>query len=374
MKRRLIVTALSAGAVLVAMALPAAAGAATHHATPDTRSHWSIPAVIGRVSAVDTTSFTVTGFGGATFTVNTSGTTAFELWGSSTASFSSVAVGDMALVDGTDSANVVTATNVVLFAPGNFVVTHQKRVFGDVTGVSATGFTMVSRHGVTVTVTTSPTTVLKEAGVTSPAVAVGDFVAVDGALSGTAISATTVRIFTPRPAPAPVVNHVIGGVTAISATGFTVTSRHGVSITVTTTPATVTTENGVSSPVVAVGDFVALTGTLSGSAMTASTVFIFNLTPVTHVHSYFGSVSAVGATGFTMTDRHGATITVTTSATTVVAEHGVASPVVAVGNFVAVLGTGNGTNLAATAVQIFNPVDNQWAGAWSALHGKKSGH
>ena len=110
-----IVLGLTAGSFLVA-------GAATGGSGPssDTDHVRAMPAGVGTVASVGTTSFTLTTKAGATDTVNVSGATTYRERGVTTPSLANITVGEHVAVFGTLSSGVITATSVAIGMPGGW--------------------------------------------------------------------------------------------------------------------------------------------------------------------------------------------------------------------------------------------------------------
>ncbi len=173
-------------------------------------------------------------------------------------------------------------------------------VFGTVSAISGTTLTLASRGfgpnatATTYTVDASKATVLKNnATSTLAAVAVGDTVAVQGTVSGTAVSATTIRDGMPQrpmgdrgratstwqgwqanPAFQGNGQPVVGGtVKAVSGSTITLTNASNATYTVDASGATVTSGNATSTlSSVKVGDQVLVQGTVTGTSVVASSV------------------------------------------------------------------------------------------------------
>lgn len=172
-------------------------------------------------------------------------------------------------------------------------------VFGTVSAVNGTSLTVTSKGfgksetaaAQTYTVNAANATVTK-AGVASTvgAIAVGDTVMVAGTVSGTSVTATTIRDGMGGPGmgmkpgehasstPSIIQGNgqpVIGGtVSAVNGNSLTVTTAKGnVTYTVDVTSATIEKGNAASTvSAIAVGDAVVVQGTVSGSSVTASSV------------------------------------------------------------------------------------------------------
>jgi hypothetical protein len=250
------------------------------------------PGVFGTVSVISGTTLTVSskGFGknaaAATYTVNAGSATVTKAGAAS--SVSAIAVGDTVMVQGTVSGTSVAATSIrdgmeerMGMMPG---------VFGTVASVSGTTLTVTSKAGpngtpaaATYTVDASSATVTKNNAASSvSAIAVGDTVIVQGAVSGTSVTAKTIRdgvMQGPGMKPqAPIIKGngepVVGGaVASISGTTLTVTNKSNVTYSVDASSATIEKGNATSSiSNVAVGDNVVVQGTVNGNSVVASSV------------------------------------------------------------------------------------------------------
>lgn len=177
------------------------------------------PGVFGTVSAIDTSSDTLTitskGFGAnataTTYTVDATGATVTKNGSAST--LGDVAVGDTVMVQGTVSGTNVTATSIrdgVMGGRGgsgmkfgshgsstpmsNIQGNGQPVVGGNVTAINGSTLTVVTAKGsVTYSVDASNATIDKGNATSSISnIAVGDNVVVQGAVSGTSVVASSV--------------------------------------------------------------------------------------------------------------------------------------------------------------------------------------
>ena len=145
---------------------------------------------------------------------------------------------------------------------------------GKVTVVGTNTFTIVDRKGVTTVVNVTPgTTTYLERGVTAPSFAnigIGDLVAVQGTLNSGAVAATSVAI--------EVLPVAVGKVTVVGTNTFSIVDRKGVTTVVNVTPGTTTyLERGVTAPSfanIALGDEIAVQGTLSAGIASATAIMI----------------------------------------------------------------------------------------------------
>jgi hypothetical protein len=155
---------------------------------------------------------------------------------------------------------------------------------GDFT-LTATSSTVRSllRTSVTVDVTTS--TAYTQPGVSSPTVLAGDFVIVKGARSGTASSTITAKsVLIPAvQVSGDVISGGAGAGFTLTTTSSTIYGPKGTSITINVSSSTVYKEKGVSSPSVAVGDNVQVTGSQAGTATINATLVVITA-PKKHGH------------------------------------------------------------------------------------------
>jgi hypothetical protein len=191
------------------------------------------------------------------------------------------------MVQGTVNGTSVTATairdGVMRSGPG-----RNPGVFGTVASINGTTLIVTSKVGpqggsqTNYTVDASKATVTKNGASSSVSnIAVGDTVAVQGALSGTSITATSIRdgaIQKQKTQPNPSIQGngepVVGGsVTAINGSTITVTNKSNITYTIDASSATVEKAGAISSiSNVAIGDNVIVQGTVNGTSITASSV------------------------------------------------------------------------------------------------------
>jgi hypothetical protein len=175
-------------------------------------------------------------------------------------------------------------------------------VFGTVSAINGSTLTITSKGfgpnaaAQTYTVDASSATVMKNnATSTLSAVVVGDTVMVQGTVSGTSVTAKTIRDGMPamrgdkegtpmRPSfiqgnGQPVVG---GSVTAVNGSSLTITNKGNATFTIDATHATVAKDNASSTlSAIAVGDMVIVQGTINGSAVTASSIIDQGAAPAT---------------------------------------------------------------------------------------------
>ena len=245
-----------------------------------------MPAVIGTVSAISGNTITVNGrqgFGASattvTYTVDV--TNAKVIKNNATSTVAGIVAGDTVAVQGTVSGTNITATNI-----RDGVMSQGPRagmgIRGTVSAISGTSITMTGvaapnrGTAITYTVDASSATVMKSGAASSVSnIAVGDTIIVQGTVSGTNITAKTIRDGLPQQAiqgnGEPV---VAGSVTAISGSTITITNKSNVTYTIDATNAKFDVK-GVLSPTISnitVGDNITVQGTVNGNAVTASSV------------------------------------------------------------------------------------------------------
>ena len=164
--------------------------------------------------------------------------------------------------------------------------------------LTATSSTVRSLLNTLVTVDVTTSTAYTQPGVSSPTVLPGDFVIVKGSRSWTPSTTVTAKsVFIPAV-------QVSGDVTSGGAgAGFTLTTTSstiygpkGTSITVNVSSSTVYNEKGVSSPTVAVGDNVQVTGSQAGTA-TINAALVVITAPKKHGHRGGGYGNGGGGYG-----------------------------------------------------------------------------
>ncbi len=171
------------------------------------------PEVVGKITAINGSTLTVTGKGAgsasasSTFTVNASG--AVVIKGNATTTVSSLAVGDVVLVQGTLSGSTITARLIHSGVRNNddkpkqdrpkddrpgIVNNGQPVIMGKVTAVSGTMITVQSTASSTYSVNAANAVIRSKGNATSTisAIAVGDNVLVQGTVNGTSVTASTV--------------------------------------------------------------------------------------------------------------------------------------------------------------------------------------
>lgn len=152
----------------------------------------STPRVGGEVTAVDGTTITVNDMRkGGTYTIQSSGAT-FEKDGAS-ASLSSITVGSHVMAEGTLSGTTLTATKVMSGkGPGGHGHGRDPGVMGEVTAVDGSTITVTGKNGTSYTVNAGSAEVKKMVAGALSDIAVGDTIGVQGTVSGTSVTATTI--------------------------------------------------------------------------------------------------------------------------------------------------------------------------------------
>lgn len=250
----------------------------------------------GTVTAISGTTLTVasktgpSGTAGTVYTVNAANATVTKSGGAS--SVSNIAVGDTVMVAGTVSGTSITATSIRdgVMGGGRMVGGKASGVVGAVASVSGNTLTVTSKMGsngaaaTTYTVDATNATVTKSGAASSVSnIAVGDTVMVAGTVSGTTVTATSIRdgvmgaSGAKTPAQSPIQGNgepVVGGaITAINGTSLTVTNKSNVTYAVDASTATIVKGNVTSSiSNVNVGDNVIVQGTVNGTSVAASSV------------------------------------------------------------------------------------------------------
>jgi hypothetical protein len=244
---------------------------------------------MGTVSAISGNTITVQSKGfnrGSTNGTGTATTTTYTVDASAAtvtkdnaaSSVGSIATGDTVMVEGTVSGTNVAAKTI---HDGAMPMMQRPAASGKVTAVSGSTITISSQgFGKTATATTytvnaSGATVTKNNATSSvSAIAVGDMIQVQGTVSGSTVTATSIR---DDVAPTPVIQGdgkpVVGGkVATISGNTLTITNQSG-TFTVDASQAKIAVGNTVSTiSSISVGDNVVVQGTVSGNSVTATSV------------------------------------------------------------------------------------------------------
>ena len=284
-RRGVWVTTAAACALGLAVAGGAVAGAATGSSTSTTTppSHSGYPgghdgfggtppAAFGTVKSVGSNTFALTTHDGTTVTVDVSSSTTYADPSVSSASFSTVKVGDHVAVFGTDTSDTVTATKVAIGGPDGHGGSggpgghdgfggNPPAAFGTVTSVGSNTFALTTHDGTTVTVDVSSSTTYLDPSVSSPTfstVKVGDHVAVFGTDTSNTVTATKVAIGGPDGHGGPGGHDGFGGtppaafgtVKSVGSNTFTLTTHDGTTVTVDVSSSTTYLDPSVSSAIV----------------------------------------------------------------------------------------------------------------------------
>lgn len=190
------------------MTRPAAVG--TVASAPDVNGTFTVTAKNWQRGAASTTPVTTT-----TYTVTTTSATTVTKNGASS-TVSSIATGDMVMIQGTVSGTTITATSINdgkmgagMGRPGGFggkmgttTASHMPAITGNgqpivggaVTAVNGNSITVTNKSNATYTVDVSSATVSKTGvtGATAESIVVGDNVIVQGTVNGTNITASSV--------------------------------------------------------------------------------------------------------------------------------------------------------------------------------------
>jgi len=174
----------------------AAAQSADTSSTTQTRPGRT-PHVDGTITAIDGSTITITAeanHGGGTYSIDASGATITK--DNASAPLSSYAVGGKIWVEGTINGTSVTATKISNrpgFGPGG-MGGHGKGhgVMGTVSAVDGSTITVTDRDGTSYAVNAGSATVQKMVAGALSDVAVGDRIGVQGTVSGTTVTATTI--------------------------------------------------------------------------------------------------------------------------------------------------------------------------------------
>jgi hypothetical protein len=253
------------------------------------------PAVMGTVSVINGNTLTVAGrqgFGStaAAITYSVDATNATVTKNNAASTISAISVGDTVFVQGTVNGTNVTATTIrdgnmanglrnktgIANPPGGMGI---RGVVASINGTTLTVTGKVPQNGgtaTTYTVDATNATVTKNGKASAVSnIAVGDTLMVQGTVSGTSVTAKTIRDGVAQPAiqgnGEPV---VAGSVTAISGNSITITNKSNITYIVDTTNAKFVVA-GVTGPTisnVAVGDNLVIQGTVNGTSVIASSV------------------------------------------------------------------------------------------------------
>ena len=254
------------------------------------------PGVMGTVTAISGNTITISGMNGTSYTINASNAKLTKGFGNdaTTITLSSIAVGDRVGAQGTLSGNSLTATTVIDFGTGmglgQMMGNDKTHIVGKVTAVSGNTVTISARNQI-YTIDATNAKITEGFGTAATTISVGAIAVGDqvSATSGTTISGTTfaatsisdMGVMTDRGNSA---THLVGTITAINGSSFTVTTRTDDSgsasktITLATTGTTTVMNNNQASTLGAltVGQTVSANGTLdsTGTVFTATSISI----------------------------------------------------------------------------------------------------
>jgi Domain of unknown function (DUF5666) len=216
-----LVLAVSAVTGLVGVA-DAAGTTSGSGSTTHSMMHGTPPAAVGKVTAINGDSITLSSMKGTTtmtYTVDatnatitkssapvapTSGSTTGTRPAPTTITVSQVAVGDTLVVQGTVSGTNITATKIEDGMFGGFGGRGGMRgpggmgVQGTVTAVNGSTLTVTGKNGTTYTVNAGNSTVSKLETISVSDVAVGDSVGVQGTVSGNTVTAKSIMDGMPK--------------------------------------------------------------------------------------------------------------------------------------------------------------------------------
>jgi hypothetical protein len=168
---------------------------------PRERGMGERPAVVGTITAISGSTLTVqsagpraSASGSAAYTVETSGAKILKVEAGAPpaeTTISALAVGDMVAVRGTLSGTTVAATEVMdgIGGPGMHGRGPGKGLGGTVSAISGSTITLTGKDGTTYTVDASSAHIGKVTAITAADIKVGDTLGVEGAVSGTTVTA-----------------------------------------------------------------------------------------------------------------------------------------------------------------------------------------
>lgn len=284
--------------------------------------------VNGTVTAIHGTTLTVTGVNKTTYTVDASGAKVEEGQFVSGLTLAVVQVGDKVMISGTISGTSVTAKMIM---DGSLM---GRNVFtGTVASISGSTMTITGKNNVTQTVDASSAAITKGfMNTTSSTVGIGDIKTGDrltivGTISGSAITATAIRDLG-QPMGAKNDKHgtpghfgktpfVSGTVSAINGTSITVAGMNGTSYTVDASQAKLSGgmfSTGLVLTDVQVGDKVMISGTISGTSVTAKTI---NDASLVGRNVFTGTVASISGSTITLNAKNMTTLTVDASSATI---------------------------------------------------------
>ena len=302
--------AISAGTLYAGSANADTVASANTTTSTHTRGSGKGHGVGGTVTAINSTSITLTGSNNTTYTVDASNAKFLKIGSGGTTApttitIADINVGDTIMVRGTFSGTTVTATQIL---DGKLPTRVKPAANGTVSAVNGNTITLTSKNGTTYSVDATNAKILKASGQTTTGtsttrptpttitvanIQVGDTLAVQGTVSGTSVTATSIfdGKFAGRGTGSKGTHvaqgpHVAGTVTAITGNAITVNDAHGakgstapVTYSVDATNAKITKSAGkgatpttISVSDIQVGDMIMVRGTVSGTSVTATSI------------------------------------------------------------------------------------------------------
>ncbi|MFA5129974.1 MAG: DUF5666 domain-containing protein [Patescibacteria group bacterium] len=164
----------------------------------------------GRVTAISGSTITIAGMKGTSWTIDASLATIMSGFGknATTTTIGDIKIGDHLTAIGSTNGSNVTATSIfdlsvrkkMELPESNRGMMPKNAAAGKVTAISGSTITINGMMGKTITIDASSATVTKGMGMnpatsTVGTIAIGDYVTAQGTLSGTTVSATSVRDF-----------------------------------------------------------------------------------------------------------------------------------------------------------------------------------
>jgi hypothetical protein len=240
--------------------------------------NWSFgPNIMGTVTAVSGQTLTVkAGSTGTVYSVDASAAKIRK--GDETQALSGISVGDTVFVQGAINGTSMVATLIVetkSIAAKPTIKEDMSGVVGKVTAISGNTITINAKNAVAYTVNASNAKVWKNRNnaATLADVKVGDTVIVQGAITGTSVTATNI-IDVNLPVNKDKVSMITGTVTAISDTAITLKGTDGTVYTATIVGSSFkdNKDKEYDKDKIKVGDTVTIKGTVSGTTIDATTV------------------------------------------------------------------------------------------------------
>jgi len=255
--------------------------------------------IFGTVSAINGNTITVAATKG--FSLNSPATTTYTVDAANATvtkndaagTVASIIVGDSVSVKGTISGNTMTATSI----RDGQMMNRGQGIFGTIATVNGNTLTVTGKQGfqnadsTTFTVDATNAKITKNnAAATVSGILVGDTVTIQGTMSGSNVTATTIwdgvtpgrgqgkGIEKPQTAPSPAITGngqpvVAGTISTISDNLITITNKSNVTYTVNATNAKITQgQNTIQVSGLKTGDSVVVQGTVNGQTVTASSI------------------------------------------------------------------------------------------------------